>query len=361
MKTALVTGITGQDGSYLAEQLLANGYEVHGLIRRSSSFNTGRINQIYQDPHEANPRLFLHYADLSDGSVLNKLLRTTKPDEIYNLAAQSHVRVSFDIPEYTAEITALGTIRLLEAIRDSGLTPKFYQASSSELYGLAKEVPQTELTPFYPRSPYACAKAYAYYITRNYREAYGLFACNGILFNHESERRGETFVSRKITRAAARIKLGLQDALYLGNLEARRDWGYAPEYVEAMWLMLQQPEPDDYVIATGESHSVREFVVEAFRCLGLDWERHVRKDPKYLRPTEVDCLIGDASKARAKLGWKPRTTFKELVRRMVEFDLHLAEQERHLQQFGSGRSSRAVKKRTAPSSHAKRRRQPVLD
>ena len=356
MKTALVTGITGQDGSYLAELLLAKGYEVHGLVRRSSSFNTGRIDRIYQDPHEANPRLLLHYGDLSDGSVLNKLLRTIKPDEIYNLGAQSHVRVSFDIPEYTAEITALGTIRLLEAIRESGLAPKFYQASSSELYGLAREVPQTETTAFYPRSPYACAKAYAFYVTRNYREAYGLFACNGILFNHESERRGETFVSRKITRAATRIKHGLQESLHLGNLDAMRDWGYAPEYVEAMWLMLQQKEPDDYVIATGEAHTVQEFVEEAFGSLGLDWRRYVRKDPRYLRPTEVDRLIGDASKARAKLGWKPRTTFKALVRKMVAADLLLAKQEQHLRQFDAA----SRKQPTIGSSHARGKRQPVL-
>ena len=356
MKTALVTGITGQDGSYLAELLLAKGYEVHGLVRRSSSFNTGRIDYLYQDPHEANPRLFLHYGDLSDGSVLNKILRTIRPDEIYNLAAQSHVRVSFDIPEYTAEITALGTIRLLEAIRESGLTPRFYQASSSECYGFAQEVPQKETTVFYPRSPYACAKAYAFYVTRNYREAYGLFACNGILFNHESERRGETFVSRKITRAATRIKLGLQESLHLGNLNAARDWGYAPEYVEAMWLMLQQEEPDDYVIATGEAHTVQEFAEEAFGSLGLDWRRYVRKDPRYLRPTEVDRLIGDASKARAKLGWKPRTTFKALVRKMVDADLLLAKQERHLRQFDAA----SRKKPITGSSHARGKRQPVL-
>lgn len=330
MKTALVTGVTGQDGSYLAELLLAKGYEVHGLIRRSSSFNTGRIDGIYQDPHAANSKLRLHYADLGDASVLNHLIRTIKPDEIYHLGAQSHVRVSFDIPEYTGDITAMGTVRLLEAIRESGISPRFYNAASSEVFGLALETPQKETTPFYPRSPYGCAKAYAFYMTRNYREAYGLFACNGVLFNHESPRRGETFVSRKITRAATRIKLGLQEALHLGNLEAKRDWGYAPEYVEAMWQMLQQDAPDDYVIATGETHSVREFAEEAFGYLGLDWRRHVRKDPRYLRPTEVDALIGDASKARRRFGWKPKTTFKELVRKMVDADLVLAQQERQL-------------------------------
>ena len=333
VKKALITGITGQDGSYLAEQLLAKGYEVHGVIRRSSSFNTTRIDHLYQDPHEPDPRLKLIFGDLNDASSLNTILRTVAPDEIYNLAAQSHVKVSFDVPEYTGEVTGMGTLRLLEAIRDLGLKPKFYQASSSELYGKAQEVPQKETTPFYPRSPYASAKAFAFYTTRNYREAYGIFACNGILFNHESPRRGETFVSRKITRAATRIKVGLQETLYLGNLEAKRDWGYAPEYTEAMWLMLQQEKPEDYVIATGETHSVREFAEEAFRCLDLDWKKHVKIDPRYFRLTEVDLLIGDASKAHKVLGWKPKTSFKELVKIMVEADLDLAEREAHAQTF----------------------------
>jgi GDPmannose 4,6-dehydratase len=330
MKRALITGITGQDGSYLAELLLDKGYEVYGIVRRSSSFNTDRIDHIYQDPHEPNVRLRMFYGDLNDASSLNKILRDVAPDEIYNLGAQSHVRVSFDVPEYTAEVTGLGTVRLLEAIRDLGLKPRFYQASSSELYGKVRESPQTETTPFYPRSPYGCAKAYAYHITVNYRESYGLFACNGILFNHESERRGETFVSRKITRAATRIKMGLQEKLFLGNLEARRDWGHARDYVEAMWLMLQQDEPDDFVIATGEQHSVRDLVDEAFGLLDLDWRRYVETDPRYFRPAEVDTLLGDASKARRKLGWEPRVTFKELVRLMVESDLKLAQRERLL-------------------------------
>jgi GDPmannose 4,6-dehydratase len=330
MKKALITGITGQDGSYLAELLLEKGYEVYGIVRRSSSFNTNRIEHIYQDPHEANVRLRMVYGDLNDASSLNKVLRDLQPDEIYNLGAQSHVRVSFDVPEYTAEITALGTTRLLEAIRDLGLKPKFYQASSSELYGKVLEVPQSEKTPFYPRSPYACAKAYAHYITVNYRESYDLFACAGILFNHESERRGETFVTRKITRAATRIKLGLQDKLYLGNLDARRDWGHAKDYVEAMWLMLQQEAPDDYVVATGEQHSVQEFVEEAFGRLDLDWREYVKIDPRYYRPAEVETLLGDASKARRVLGWEPKISFKELVRLMVESDMKLAQQERLL-------------------------------
>ena len=330
---ALITGITGQDGSYLAELLLKHGYEVYGIIRRSSSLNTGRIDHIYQDPHEVHQRLRLIFGDLNDASSLNKILRDVQPDEIYHLAAQSHVRVSFDIPEYTAESTAMGTLRLLEAIRETKLTPKFYQASSSEMFGKAQETPQRETTPFYPRSPYACAKVFAFDLVRNYREAYGLFACNGILFNHESPRRGETFVSRKITRAATRIKLGLQDALYLGNLEPKRDWGYAPDYVAAMELMLQADSPDDYVIATGEAHSVREFVETAFGLLGLEWERYVKADPRYLRPTEVDLLVGDASKARERLGWEPSVTFKELVRLMVEADLELAEREAHARRF----------------------------
>ena len=332
-KTALITGVTGQDGSYLAELLLNKGYEVHGIIRRSSSFNTGRIDHIYQDPHEPHPRLKLVYGDLNDGSSLNRILRGMQPDEIYNLGAQSHVMVSFDVPEYTGEITGMGTVRLLEAIRETGIKPKFYQASSSELFGLVQETPQKETTPFYPRSPYSCAKAYAFYIVRNYREAYGLFACNGILFNHESPRRGETFVSRKITRAATRIKVGLQDTLYLGNLEAKRDWGYAPDYVQAMWLMLQQQKPEDYVIATGESHSVKEFVEQAFGLLELDWQKHVEVDPRYLRPAEVERLVGDFSKAERELSWQPKVQFKELVRIMVEADLELAKKEAHMNSY----------------------------
>lgn len=321
-KKALITGITGQDGSYLTELLLSKDYEVYGIMRRSSSFNTGRIDHIYQDPHAHGRRLHLVYGDLNDASSLNKILRDVQPDEIYNLGAQSHVRVSFDIPEYTAEVGAMGTLRLLEAIRETGLKDtRFYQASSSELYGKVQEVPQTERTPFYPRSPYAVAKLYSYWITVNYRESYGLYACNGILFNHESPRRGETFVTRKVTRAAASIKLGLQDKLYLGNLDAKRDWGYAPEYVEAMWRMLQQDEPEDYVIATGETHTVRELCETAFGHLGLDYQRHVEIDPRYFRPAEVDLLIGDPSKARQKLGWQPQVTFKELVRMMTEADL----------------------------------------
>lgn len=332
-KTALITGITGQDGSYLTEFLLGRGYWVYGVIRRSSSFNTGRIDHIYQDPHEPDPRLKLIYSDLNDASSLNKILRDVQPDEIYNLGAQSHVMVSFDIPEYTGDVTGLGTVRLLEAIRESHLEPRFYQASSSELYGLAHETPQKETTPFYPRSPYACAKAYAFYMVRNYREAYGFFACNGILFNHESPRRGETFVSRKITRAATRIKVGLQDKLYLGNLEAKRDWGYAPEYVEAMWRMLQQDKPDDYVIATGETHSVREFVEEAFNILELDWQKYVEIDRRYIRPTEVDLLLGDCGKAERDLNWKPKVGFKQLVRIMVEADLEVAKREAYMNNY----------------------------
>lgn len=324
MKRALITGITGQDGSYLTEFLLEKGYQVFGIVRRSSSFNTDRIDHLYQDPHVPNARLRMFYGDLNDSSSLNTILRQTEPDEIYNLGAQSHVRVSFDVPEYTGEVTGLGTVRILEAIRDTGIKPKFYQASSSELYGRVRETPQTEMTPFHPRSPYACAKAYAYHITVNYRESYGLFACNGILFNHESERRGETFVSRKITRAATRIKLGLQDRLYMGNLDARRDWGHAKDYVEAMWLMLQANEPDDYVIATGETHSVREFLSEAFGYLDLDWQKYVETDPRYYRPAEVDFLLGDASKARRVLGWEPKIDFMQLVRIMVDHDLELA-------------------------------------
>jgi GDPmannose 4,6-dehydratase len=324
---ALITGITGQDGSFLAELLLEKGYEVYGIVRRSSSFNTGRIDHLYQDPHEPNTRLRLLYGDLNDSSSLNSILRQTRPDEIYNLGAQSHVRVSFDVPEYTAEVTGVSTVRLLEAIRDVGIRPKFYQASSSELFGKVVETPQKETTPFYPRSPYGCAKAYAYFITVNYRESYGLFACNGILFNHESERRGETFVSRKITRAATRIKVGLQDKLYLGNLDARRDWGYARDYVEAMWLMMQQDEADDFVIATGETHSIREFLDLAFGRLDLDWKQYVDVDPRYFRPAEVDLLQGDATKARKKLGWKPKVMLPELVALMIDHDLELAREE----------------------------------
>ncbi|MEW5766914.1 MAG: GDP-mannose 4,6-dehydratase [bacterium] len=327
MKKALITGITGQDGSYLTEFLLDKGYEVHGIVRRASSFNRGRIDHIYQNPDYFQTRLKLFYGDLNDASSLNRILRVSQPDEIYNLGAQSHVRVSFDVPEYTGEVVALGTLRLLDAIRDTGLSPKFYQASSSELFGKVAEIPQKETTPFYPRSPYACAKAYAYYIVRNYRESYDFFACNGILFNHESPRRGETFVTKKITMAVARIKLGLQEKLFMGNLEAKRDWGYAPDYVEAMWLMLQQEEPDDYVIATGETHSVKEFLEEAFGSVDLDWHDYVEIDPRYLRPAEVDLLVGDATKAREKLGWQPRVTFKELVRIMVEADLELTKKE----------------------------------
>jgi GDPmannose 4,6-dehydratase len=326
-KTALISGITGQDGSFLTEVLLEKGYEVYGIIRRSSSFNTDRIDHLYQDPHKPNTRLRLVYGDLNDSSSLNTILRQVRPDEIYNLGGQSHVRVSFDIPEYTGEVTGLGAVRLLEAIREAGIQPRFYQASSSELYGKAVESPQTETTRFHPRSPYACAKAYAHYITVNYRESYGMFACCGIMFNHESERRGETFVSRKISRAATRIKMGLQEKLYLGNLEARRDWGYAKDYVVAMWLMLNADRPDDYIIATGETHSVREFVELAFGYLDLDWQEYVEIDPHYFRPAEVDCLSGDASKARRELGWEPKVTFEQLVKLMVDHDLKLATQE----------------------------------
>ena len=331
MKRALITGITGQDGSYLAELLLQKGYEVHGIIRRSSSFNTQRIDHIYTDPHFDDTRLFLHYGDLTDSVALVKLLYDLKPDEIYNLGAQSHVRVSFDIPESTGDIVGLGTQRILEAIRETDLVGKvrFYQASSSEMFGKVQEVPQTEKTPFWPRSPYACAKVYGYWLTVNYRESYNLHASNGILFNHESPRRGETFVTRKITRAATRIKLGLQDALYLGNMDAKRDWGYAKDYVEMMWMMLQQDKPDDYVVATNETHSVREFVEETFACLDLDWKQHVKHDQRYERPAEVELLIGDPAKAKKQLGWEPKVKFKELVKIMVEADLKLAEAEKH--------------------------------
>ncbi|MBI4032697.1 GDP-mannose 4,6-dehydratase [Candidatus Berkelbacteria bacterium] len=326
MKRALITGITGQDGSYLAELLLEKGYEVHGIIRRASTFNTGRINQIYQDPHDPARRLHLHYGDLADSSVVHQLIHQVQPDEVYHLGAQSHVRVSFDIPEYTGDITGLGTTRLLEAIREIKPTAKFYQASSSEMFGAAPP-PQTETTPFHPRSPYGVAKVYGYWMVRNYRDGYGMFAANGILFNHESPRRGETFVTRKIARGAARIAAGLEQKLFLGNLEAKRDWGYAPEYVEAMWRMLQHETPDDFVVATGEAHSVREFVQVAFQHVGLNWEDHVEIDPRYYRPTEVDFLKGDASKAKRELGWVPKTTFAELVQIMVEAEQQAVQKE----------------------------------
>lgn len=322
-KVALITGITGQDGSYLTELLLEKGYEIHGIIRRSSSFNTGRIDHLYRDPHLQGVRLFLHYGDMSDSTGLNRLLRKIKPDEIYNLAAQSHVRVSFDTPEYTADVTGVATVRLLDAILDSGINTRFYQASSSEMFGKVMEVPQKETTPFYPRSPYGCAKVFSYWTTVNYREAYGIHASNGILFNHESPRRGETFVTRKITRALAKILAKTQDKLFLGNLDAKRDWGYAKDYVKAMWLMLQQQEAEDYVIATGETHSISQFLDEAFGYVGLDWKPYVEIDKRYYRPTEVDLLIGDATKARQKLNWNYSVTFRELVQLMVREDLKL--------------------------------------
>lgn len=345
MKKALVTGITGQDGSYLTELLLEKGYEVHGIIRRASTFNTERIDHLYKDPHVNGVKLFLHYGDLSDASNISRLLEKIKPDEIYHLGAQSHVRVSFDMPEYTGDVTGLGTLRILDAIREAGIKTKFYQASSSEMFGLVQEVPQKETTPFYPRSPYGCAKVYAYWITKNYRESYNIFACNGILFNHESPRRGETFVTRKITRAMARIKLGLDKKLYLGNLDSKRDWGYAKDYVECMWMMLQQEKPDDYVIATNETHTVREFVEETAKHLGFEivWkgegvdeigidkktgETIIEIDPEYFRPAEVDLLIGDYSKAKKTLGWEPRTRFCDLVSMMTEADLE--DQKKHL-------------------------------
>lgn len=368
MKKALITGITGQDGSYLTEFLINKGYQVHGIIRRASSFNTHRLEHIYQDPHEQPRKMVLHYGDLTDSSNLNRILEKVHPDEIYNLGAQSHVGVSFQVPEYTAEVDGVGTLRFLDAIKETGLKAKFYQASTSELYGKVREVPQSETTPFYPRSPYAAAKLYAYWITINYREAYDLFACNGVLFNHESPRRGETFVTRKITRAVTRMLLGLQDKLYIGNMDAKRDWGYAPEFVDAMWRMLQQPEPEDFVIATGETHSVREFIEASFRCLGikLKWEgqgsdekgiiaevsdspivadmhrdgnsaaiNHLKPgaiavviDPRYYRPTEVELLIGDPAKALEKLGWSPKTSFEQLVEIMIRSDLTLAQQEK---------------------------------
>lgn len=328
MKRALITGITGQDGSYLTELLLAKGYEVHGIIRRSSSFNTERIDHLYNDPHENNIKLRLHYGDLNDASSLHSIVSQVCPDEIYNLGAQSHVRVSFDIPEYTGEITGLGAMRLLETVRKVGLSCRFYQASSSELYGKVAEIPQRESTPFHPRSPYACAKAYAFYVAQNYREAYGLHISNGILFNHESERRGETFVTRKITRAIGRIKHGMQNELFLGNLDAKRDWGHAEDYVEAMWLMLQQNQGDDYVVGTGETHSVREFLELAFGAAELDCRDFVKIDPRYFRPAEVDVLLADPTKARNVLGWKPKITFEQLVTRMVAHDVELAAREK---------------------------------
>ena len=329
MKKALITGITGQDGSYLAELLLAKGYEVHGIIRRASTFNTGRIDHLYRDPHVNGVNLFLHYGDLADSVQMVKLLYDLQPDEIYNLGAQSHVRVSFDIPEYTGDVVGVGAVRILEAIREAGLVKKcrYYQASSSEMFGKVQEVPQTETTPFWPRSPYGCAKMYAYWLTVNYREGYNLHASNGILFNHESPRRGETFVTRKITRAATRIKLGLQDKLYMGNLDAQRDWGYAKEYVEMMWMMLQQDQADDYVVATNETHSVKEFIQECFALLDLDWEKYVEYDARYERPAEVDLLIGDPAKAKRQLNWEPKVRFKELVKIMTEADLELAKRE----------------------------------
>src|SRR2546421_3083874 len=327
-KKALITGITGQDGSYLAELLLSKDYEVHGIIRRASTFNTGRLEPIYADPHSGKSRLFLHYGDLSDASALARLIGKIQPAEVYNLAAQSHVRVSFDSPEYTTDITGTGTVRLLEAIRETGLQPRFYQASSSEMFGLVREVPQTERTPFYPRSPYGCAKVFAYWITVNFREAYSLHASNGILFNHESPRRGETLVTRKITRAVAHIQAGLQEKLYLGNLDAQRDWGYAKEFVEAMWLMLQQDQPDDYIIATNERHSVREFLEVAFAHAGLKWQDHVEIDPNYYRPAEVDILIGDYSKAKRILKWEPKVRFHDMVTLMVDADIQLLKDKR---------------------------------
>ena len=329
-KKALITGITGQDGSYLAELLLSKGYLVHGVIRRSSSFNTERIDHLYRDPHDPEARVFLHYGDLVDGTGLREILTRVQPDEVYNLGAQSHVRVSFDQPVYTVAADALGTMNLLESIRDTSLPTKFYQASSSEMYGKVVETPQTETTPFHPRSPYACAKVYSYWQTVNYRESYGMYAVNGILFNHESPRRGETFVTRKITRAATRIKEGLQDKLFLGNLDAKRDWGFAGDYVEAMWLMLQQDKPDDFVIATGETHSVREFLDEVFGILDLDWKKYVVVDPRYFRPAEVDLLLGDASKAKRLLNWTPAITFKALAKMMTEEDWKVARRERLL-------------------------------
>lgn len=333
MKKALITGITGQDGSYLAELLLSKGYQVHGLIRRASTFNTDRIDHLYRDVHDPEAKIFLYYGDLSVSGQMTDLLHDIAPDEIYHLGAQSHVRVSFDMPEYTGDVTGLGTIRLLEAIRKTGIKAKFYQASSSEMFGAAPP-PQSEATPFQPQSPYAAAKVYAYYIVKNYRQAYNIFASNGILFNHESPRRGETFVTRKITRAATRIKLGLQKKLYLGNLEAKRDWGFAGDYVEAMWLMLQQERPDDYVIATGETYSVREFAEKVFEKLDLEYKEYVDVDKKYFRPTEVDVLLGDASKARKELNWTPKVSFTQLIDMMIEADMEIARKEKTLVDAG---------------------------
>ncbi|HET7595077.1 MAG TPA: GDP-mannose 4,6-dehydratase [Stellaceae bacterium] len=344
-KRALITGVTGQDGAYLTEFLLGKGYEVHGMLRRASLFNTDRIDHLYHDPHLPGVNLTLHYADLSDGTALRRVLEKVQPDEVYNLAAQSHVKVSFEVPEYTADIVAMGTLRLLDAVRDyimhSGNNVRCYQAGSSEMYGAAP-APQSERTPFYPRSPYAVSKVAAHWYAINYREAYDMFICNGILFNHESPRRGETFVTRKVTRAAARIKEGLQDKLYLGNLDAKRDWGFAGDYVEAMWLMLQQPKPDDYVVATGETHSVRDLVERAFKEVGLDWQQHVELDNRYLRPTEVDVLQGDATKARKALGWHPRIAFTDLIAMMVAHDLDLARRERALRKAGYGGPARGA-------------------
>ncbi len=344
MKKALITGITGQDGSYLAELLLGKGYEVHGIIRRASTFNTHRIDHLYNDPHVHGTRLFLHYGDLADSSQMTRLLYDLRPDEIYNLGAQSHVRVSFDVPEYTGDVTGLSTVRLLEAVREAGLTQdvRFYQASSSEMFGKVHEVPQRETTPFHPRSPYGCAKVFAYWLTVNYREAYKLHASNGILFNHESPRRGETFVTRKITRAATRIKMGLQNELYLGNLDAQRDWGYAKEYVEVMWLMLQQEKADDYVCATGETHTIRAFCEECFGLLDLDWKEYVKYDQRYERPSEVELLIGDPAKLKKQIGWEPKVKFKELVRIMTEADLELARRELAYKNTGGGGSENAI-------------------
>lgn len=337
-KSALITGITGQDGSYLAELLLEKGYEVHGIVRRSSSFNTARIDHLYLDPHDAKAKLFLHHGNLLDGTNLRRVIEKVKPDEVYNLGAQSHVMVSFEEPEYTVDVDALGTLRLLEAIRDyqniRGKSVRFYQAGSSEMFGNAVETPQKETTPFYPRSPYSCGKVFAFWLTVNYREAYDIFATNGILFNHESPRRGETFVTRKITRGATRIKLGLQEKLYLGNLEAKRDWGFAGDYVEGMWLMLQADTPGDYVLATGQTHSVKEFVQKVFESLDLDWEKYVEIDKKYFRPTEVDMLLGDSAKAKKELGWEPKVGFDELCKMMVDFDMELARQEKTLKDAG---------------------------
>ncbi|MGB0257159.1 MAG: GDP-mannose 4,6-dehydratase [Coraliomargarita sp.] len=347
MKKALITGITGQDGSYLAELLLDKGYEVHGIVRRGSTFNTSRIDHLYSDPHfsKKRPNIFLHYGDMADSTRLIKLLYELQPDEIYNLAAQSHVRISFDIPEYTGDVTALGAVRILDAIREAGLAKKvrYYQASSSEMFGKVQEIPQTETTPFWPRSPYGCAKVYAHWLTVNYRESYNMHASSGILFNHESPRRGENFVTRKITRAATRIKLGLQEKLYLGNLDAQRDWGYAKEYVEVMWLMLQQDKPDDYVCATNETHTVKEFVQETFGLLDLDWEQHVEYDKNYERPAEVDLLIGDPAKLKKQIGWEPKIKFKELVKIMTDADLKLAEHEKLIKETGQGVFSDSVR------------------